>query len=44
MRRYVEYEREFGELEDIVIVVEARTFEAAKAYAAGSCTSCAPRR
>ena len=33
VRRYVEYAREFGELEDIVVVVEARTFEAAKAYA-----------
>ena len=34
VRKYVEYAREFGELEDIVVVVEARTFEAAKAYAA----------
>src|SRR5262245_26099692 len=33
VRRYVEHAREFGELEDIVVVVEARTFEAAKAYA-----------
>jgi len=33
VRRYIEYAREFGELEDIVVVVEARTFEAAKAYA-----------
>lgn len=32
--RYNQYAREFGELEDIVVVVEARTFEAAKAYAA----------
>jgi len=32
--RYNQYAREFGELEDIVIVMEARTFEAAKAYAA----------
>jgi uncharacterized protein len=32
--RYNQYTREFGELEDIVIVIEARTFEAAKAYAA----------
>ncbi len=32
--RYNQYAREFGELEDIVIVIEARTFEAAKAYAA----------
>ena len=33
VQRYVEYARDFGELEDIVVVVEARTFEAAKAYA-----------
>jgi hypothetical protein len=32
--RYAEYKEEFGELQDIVVVVEARTFEAAKAYAA----------
>jgi len=32
--RYNQYAREFGELEDIVIVIEARSFEAAKAYAA----------
>ena len=32
--RYNQYAREFGELEDIVVVVEARSFEAAKAYAA----------
>jgi hopanoid biosynthesis associated RND transporter like protein HpnN len=32
--RYNQYASEFGELEDIVIVIEARTFEAAKAYAA----------
>jgi uncharacterized protein len=32
--RYNQYARDFGELEDIVIVIEARTFEAAKAYAA----------
>jgi uncharacterized protein len=32
--RYNQYAREFGELEDVVIVIEARTFEAAKAYAA----------
>ncbi|MBI2529331.1 MAG: MMPL family transporter [Candidatus Rokubacteria bacterium] len=31
--RYVEYSREFGELEDIVVVVETRSFEAAKDYA-----------
>jgi|SoiMethySBSTD1v2_1073268.scaffolds.fasta_scaffold01139_29 uncharacterized protein len=33
VRNYVEYAKDFGELEDIVVVVEARTFEAAKAYA-----------
>jgi uncharacterized protein len=33
VQRYAEYARDFGELEDIVVVVEARTFEAAKAYA-----------
>ncbi len=33
VQRYVEYAKDFGELEDIVAVVEARTFEAAKAYA-----------
>src|SRR6266545_4413351 len=32
--RYNQYASDFGELEDIVIVIEARTFEAAKAYAA----------
>jgi predicted RND superfamily exporter protein len=32
--RYNQYARDFGELEDIVIVIEARSFEAAKAYAA----------
>src|SRR5215470_10687967 len=32
--RYNQYAREFGELEDIVVVVEAPTFEVAKAYAA----------
>ena len=32
--RYNQYAREFGELEDIVIVIEARSFEAAKDYAA----------
>ena len=32
--RYNQFAHEFGELEDIVIVVEARTFEAAKAYTA----------
>ena len=32
--RYIEYAEEFGELEDIVMVVEARSFEGATAYAA----------
>ncbi|MBF8288161.1 MAG: putative Protein export rane protein, SecD/SecF family, partial [Candidatus Rokubacteria bacterium] len=32
--RYDQYAREFGELQDIVIVIEARSFEAAKDYAA----------
>ena len=32
--RYAEYKREFGELEDIVVVVEAGSFEGARAYAA----------
>jgi hopanoid biosynthesis associated RND transporter like protein HpnN len=32
--RYGEYAREFGELEDIVVVVEAGSFEGARAYAA----------
>ncbi|HAM54949.1 MAG TPA: hypothetical protein DCQ64_05925 [Candidatus Rokubacteria bacterium] len=31
--RYAEYSRDFGELEDIVVVVEARSFEAARDYA-----------
>jgi hopanoid biosynthesis associated RND transporter like protein HpnN len=31
--RYAQYTRDFGELEDIVVVVEARTFEAARAFA-----------
>ena len=31
--RYNEYARDFGELDDIVVAVEARSFEAAKAYA-----------
>ncbi|MEK7836763.1 MAG: MMPL family transporter, partial [candidate division NC10 bacterium] len=31
--RYAEYARDFGELEDIVVVIEARSFEAAKEYA-----------
>jgi len=33
VQRYGEYTREFGELEDIVVVVEAGSFEGAKAYA-----------
>jgi len=32
--RYNQYAREFGELEDIVIVIEARAFEVARDYAA----------
>jgi uncharacterized protein len=32
--RYAEYARDFGELEDIVVVVEAGSFEGARAYAA----------
>ena len=34
VKRYVEIARDFGELEDIVVVIESRSFEAAKAYAA----------
>src|SRR5262252_2709614 len=34
VKRYVEIAREFGELEDFVVVIEARSFEGAKAYAA----------
>jgi uncharacterized protein len=34
VKRYAEYATDFGELEDIVVVIEARSFEAAKAYAA----------
>ncbi len=34
VQRYSQYAREFGELEDIVVVVEARSFEGARAYAA----------
>jgi len=33
VKKYVEFARDFGELEDIVVVVEAPTLEAAKAYA-----------
>jgi hopanoid biosynthesis associated RND transporter like protein HpnN len=32
--RYADYAKEFGELEDIVVVVEAGSFEGARAYAA----------
>ena len=32
--RYADYARDFGELEDIVVVVEAGSFEGARAYAA----------
>ena len=32
--RYAQYARDFGELEDIVVVVEAGSFEGARAYAA----------
>src|SRR4026209_2889062 len=34
VQRYGEYAAEFGELEDIVVVVEAGSFEGARAYAA----------
>jgi hopanoid biosynthesis associated RND transporter like protein HpnN len=34
MERYLEYEREFGDLDDLVIVVEARSLPEAQAYAA----------
>jgi len=34
VKRYIEYAKDFGELEDIVVVIEARSFEGAKAYAA----------
>src|SRR4026209_771543 len=33
VQRYGEYAKEFGELEDIVVVVEAGSFEGARAYA-----------
>jgi hypothetical protein len=33
VERFVEYEREFGELDDLVIVVEARSLPEAKVYA-----------
>ncbi len=33
VQRYAEYAEEFGELEDIVVVVEAGSFEGARAYA-----------
>jgi hypothetical protein len=32
--RYAQYARDFGELEDIVVAVEAGSFEGARAYAA----------
>ncbi len=34
VKRYVKIAENFGELEDIVVVIEARSFEGAKAYAA----------
>ena len=34
VQRYSQFARQFGELEDIVVVVEARSFEGARAYAA----------
>src|SRR5713101_8041057 len=34
VKRYVEIAKNFGELEDIVVVIEARSLEGAKAYAA----------
>src|SRR6266536_1011945 len=34
VKRYVQIAENFGELEDIVVVIEARSFEGAKAYAA----------
>src|SRR5262245_25584968 len=34
VKRYVAIAQEFGELEDFVVVIEARSFEGAKAYAA----------
>jgi hypothetical protein len=34
IQRYAEYEREFGDLDDLVIVVEARSLPEAQAYAA----------
>ena len=33
MTRYTQYAQDFGELEDIVVVVEARSFEGAREYA-----------
>jgi len=33
VRRYTEYAKDFGELEDIVVVVQTASFEAARAYA-----------
>ena len=34
VQRYIQYAKEFGELEDFVVVIEARSFEGAKAFAA----------
>src|SRR6266498_182368 len=34
VKRYVQIAKDFGELEDIVVVIEARSLEGAKAYAA----------
>ncbi len=34
IERYEEYERQFGDLDDLVIVVEARSLPEAQAYAA----------
>src|SRR5262249_8198227 len=33
VERYIQYAGEFGELEDFVVVIEARSFEGAKAFA-----------
>ena len=34
VQRYLEYKRDFGELEDIVVAIEARSFDGAREYAA----------
>jgi hopanoid biosynthesis associated RND transporter like protein HpnN len=34
VKRYVEFAKDFGELDDIVVAIEARSFEGAKAFAA----------